>query len=216
MDRRQRQGEVQMPDVKWYIKGDYILGCNCDYGCPCNFNARPSPGFCQGAILFRVEDGAYGAVRLDGLSGGWAVKWPGAIHEGNGLASFYIDERANPEQRDALTRMITGEAGGAPFSILAGTYSHTSGPHFVKIEIAGSGENTAAKVDGRVSMSFQPIRNPVTKEPAYPRVVLPQGFIFKEGDQYTLREFWVSDGPELNFAHPGKCAEFAKVHWQGP
>ena len=205
-----------MTDVTWHIKGDYMLGCNCAHGCPCNFNARPSPGFCQGAILFRIEDGAYGKVRLDGLSGGWAVKWPGAIHESNGLASFYIDERANPEQRDALTKMITGEAGGAPFSILAGTYSHTSGPHFVKIEIDGAGENTAAKVDNRVAMSFQPIRNPVTKQPAYPKVVLPQGFIFKEGDQYALREFWVSDGPELSFAHPGKCAEFAKIHWQGP
>jgi hypothetical protein len=86
----------------------------------------------------------------------------------------------------------------------------------VQIEIAGAGENTVAKFDGRVTMSFQPIRNPVTKQPAYPKVVLPQGFIFKEGDQYALKNFWVSDGPELSFAHPGKCAEFAKIHWQGP
>lgn len=205
-----------MPDVKWYIKGDYILGCNCDYGCPCNFNARPSPGFCQGAIMFRIEDGAYGDVRLDGLSAGCASKWPGAIHEGNGTASFYIDEQANAAQRNALTQIITGQAGGLPWPILVSTYSHISGPHFVNIEITGAGEDAVARVDGRMAMSFQPIRNPVTKEPAYPKVVLPQGFIFKEGDQYALKEFWVSDGPELHFAHPGKCAEFARIHWQGP
>jgi hypothetical protein len=96
---------------KWHIHGDYLLGCNCDYGCPCNFNAPPTKGFCEGAIGFRVEDGAYNGVRLDGLSTFIGVKWPGAIHEGNGTASIYIDEKASAEQRDALIKIISGEAG---------------------------------------------------------------------------------------------------------
>jgi hypothetical protein len=45
--------------TQWHINGDYLLGCNCDYGCPCNFNARPTEGDCQGSIGFHVEDGAY-------------------------------------------------------------------------------------------------------------------------------------------------------------
>ena len=64
-------------------------------------------------------------------------------------------------------------------------------------------------------MSFQPIRNPVTKAEAFPKVMLPQGFIFKEGEQFSLNEFWVDDGPELRFAHPGKCATLAEVSWEG-
>lgn len=202
--------------TKWHINGDYILACNCDYGCPCNFNARPTPGFCQGAIGFLVADGAYGDVRLDGQKVFLAANWPGAIHEGNGVAASYIDEGATPAQREALVKIVSGEAGGMPFGILAGTFSRMLEPRFVKIDVEVAGKDTSAAVDGRIKMSFQPIRNPVTKAEAYPRVVLPQGFIFKEGEQYSLKEFWVSDGPELNFAHPGKCAELAKVQWEGP
>lgn len=202
--------------TKWHISGDYVLACNCDYGCPCNFNARPTMGFCQGAIGFQVADGAYGDVRLNGQKAFVAVKWPGAIHEGNGVAAIYIDEGASPTQREALVKIISGEAGGPPFAIFAPTFSHVLGPYFVKITVKLAGKDTEVAVDGRLKISFQPIRNPVTKAEANPKVVLPQGFIFQEGEQYALKEFWVSEGPELSFAHPGKCAELAKVRWQGP
>ncbi len=201
--------------TKWHIHGDYVLACNCDYGCPCNFNARPSMGFCQGAIGFQIADGAYGDVRLDGQKAFRAAKWPGAIHEGNGVDALYIDEGASPAQREALAKILTGEA-GAPWAILASTLSHVLGPHFVKITMKVAGKDSEVSVDGRIKFSFQPIRNPVTKAEAYPKVLLPQGFIFQEGEQYALKEFWVNASPELSFAHPGKCGELAKVRWQGP
>ena len=42
--------------TKWHINGDYVLACNCDFGCPCNFNARPTMGFCQGAVGFQIRE----------------------------------------------------------------------------------------------------------------------------------------------------------------
>jgi len=173
-------------------------------------------GFCQGAVGFQVIDGAYGDARLDGRKAAVAVKWPGAIHEGNGVAAIYIDEGASPAQREALVKIVSGEAGGAPWAIFATTFSHVLGPYFVKIILKVAGKDTEVVVDGRIKISFQPIRNPVTKAEANPKVVLPQGFVFQEGDQYALKEFWVSEGHELAFAHPGKCGELAKVRWQGP
>ncbi len=202
--------------TKWHIHGDYILACNCDYGCPCNFNARPTMGFCQGAVGFQVADGAYGDVRLDGQKAFIVAKWPGAIHEGNGVAGIYIDEGASPAQREALWKILSGEAGGAPWAIFATTFSHVLGPHFAEITMRVAGKDTEVTVDGRIKISFQPIRNPVTKAEASPKVVLPQGFVFQEGEQYALKEFWVNASPELTFAHPGKCGELAKVRWQGP
>jgi len=205
-----------MAQVKWHIDGDYIMACNCDFGCPCNFNARPTPGFCQGVIGFQVREGAYGDVRLDGLKTAVAVKWPAAIHEGNGVAAVYIDRAASPQQRSALGEIVSGKAGGAPFGILAATFSHAQGPHFADIHLKLAGQETEFRVEGAFNVAFQPIRNPVTKVEVFPKVVLPQGFVFKEGDQYTTREFWVTAGPELNFTHFGKCAQLAQVHWQGP
>ena len=202
--------------TKWHIQGDYVLACNCDYGCPCNFNARPTMGFCQGAVAFKVAQGAYGGVKLDGLTAAVAVKWPGAIHEGNGVAAIFIDESASPKQRDAVAKIVSGEAGGAPWAIFATTWTHVLGPYFEDVEIKVAGKDSVVSVGERLRCVFLPIRNPVTKAEALPKVVLRQGFVAHELDQYTLKEFWVHASPELQFAHPGKCGELAKIRWQGP
>ena len=78
----------------WHIRGQVILACNCDFGCPCNFNGLPTTGKCEGAWNWHIQEGSYGDVRLDGLTFCVAVNWPGAIHEGGGEAFFVFDERA--------------------------------------------------------------------------------------------------------------------------
>ena len=201
-----------MADVSWQIRGDYLLACNCDWGCPCNFNAPPTTGFCQATLGVVVEEGRYGEVDLAGCKGFLSAAWPGAIHEGNGTASVYVDAPTE-SQREGLAQIVSGAAGGAPFAIFGSTFSSVSGPHFVPIRATVSGQTSEVEVEERFHFRFQPIRNPVTKAEVFPRVQLPQGLAFKEGDQYALEQYWVSDGPELNFAHPGKCAEHARVQW---
>ena len=33
--------------IKWEIKAREFGNCNCDYGCPCQFNALPTHGHCR-------------------------------------------------------------------------------------------------------------------------------------------------------------------------
>ena len=40
--------------VKWALEADCLQACNCDYGCPCEFEAPPTPGYCED---IRVEHG---------------------------------------------------------------------------------------------------------------------------------------------------------------
>src|SRR6266850_6313315 len=101
--------------VKWSIEADYLQACNCDYGCPCEFQAPPTQGFCEGMGAWHIRRGRYGAVKLDGLGFGFAAHWPGALHEGNGTAQLFFDEKADPVQREALLRIASGQAGGMPF-----------------------------------------------------------------------------------------------------
>ncbi len=35
-------------ETKWTLTGTVVVACNCDYGCPCNFNALPTQGRCEG------------------------------------------------------------------------------------------------------------------------------------------------------------------------
>src|SRR5215471_13125876 len=112
---RKPKGQAMNDRVKWSLEADFIQACNCDYGCPCEFSAPPTRGFCEGVGAWRINKGNYGDVKLDGLGAGFIARWPKAIHEGNGTASMLFDERANPKQREALVQICTGKAGGSPF-----------------------------------------------------------------------------------------------------
>ena len=78
----------QIPN--WTIKADYVEACNCDYGCPCNFNGFPSNGFCRALVGYHIREGQYGDTKLDGLDIVNAYSWPKAIHEGNGTHQIFI------------------------------------------------------------------------------------------------------------------------------
>src|SRR5919109_220072 len=128
-----------MAGERWEIKGEWIEACNCDHGCPCNFNGFPTKGGCEANTAIKIETGHYGDTNLDGLAVFEAVKWPGAIHEGNGVAALYIDEKASEDQRNALLTILSGEAGGMPFELLAQTVSEIKGPFFVPVSFESNG-----------------------------------------------------------------------------
>ena len=110
--------------IKWEIKGREFGNCNCDYGCPCQFNALPTHGHCRGLAVFDIEKGFHGSTRLDGLRAAAIFRWPGPIHEGKGEGVQIIDRRATPEQREALLRIFQGEdtePGATVFQIFAST-----------------------------------------------------------------------------------------------
>ena len=42
--------------TKWQYRADMIAARNCDWGCPCNFNARPTQGHCEGPYGVRITE----------------------------------------------------------------------------------------------------------------------------------------------------------------
>jgi len=98
-----------MATTEWKIKGKEYANCNCSYGCPCQFNALPTRGFCEAVVGFQIEQGHFGDVKLDGLRAAGVYQWPGPVHEGNGTMQLIVDERADAKQRDALLKIMTGQ-----------------------------------------------------------------------------------------------------------
>ena len=101
--------------VQWSLEADYFQACSCDYGCPCEFEAPPTQGFCEGIGAYRITQGNYGSVSLNGLAFGFYVRFPEAMHLGNGTLGLLIDERSDAQQRDALLQITSGKDGGLPF-----------------------------------------------------------------------------------------------------
>jgi hypothetical protein len=84
--------QQQIPS--WHLKADYVETCNCDHGCPCNFNGFPTYGFCRALVLYHIREGNYGDIKLNSLDVVSAYSWPKAIHEGNGTMQLYITEKS--------------------------------------------------------------------------------------------------------------------------
>ena len=198
--------------VKWTIEADYLQACNCDYGCPCEFEAPPTQGYCEGVGAWRINRGNYGNVPLDGLSLAVALRSKGALHEGDLTLGLLVDEKANEQQRQALLQIASGAEGGMPFEIIASLVGNLLEPQFVPIEFNISGKNSSAKLGDSASMAFEPVKNPVTGEPEGIRIEHETGFIFKGAEVVSAKECRASLG-ELNFSWPNKAGFVTQIQY---
>jgi hypothetical protein len=205
---------TQIP--KWNMNSDYVETCNCDYGCPCNFNGFPTYGSCQSLILFHIRSGSYGDTKLDGLDFITALYWPKAIHEGNGTAQLFITNKASNEQRQALINIVSGQAkGDGPFVLFAGTFKYFLEPQFVDIKVNLNGKKSSFSVPGIMDVQTESFTNPVTGEEQDTKIQLPKGFIFKLAEAAKSKIMRITT-QSLNFDHSGQNAFYAVVDFQGP
>ena len=200
-----------MPST-WTMTGTVLIACNCDYGCPCNFNALPTTGKCEGGWTWHVEKGAYGDTDLSGLTFTLKVNWPGAIHEGNGEGLLLVDERSTEAQRQAVHTLVLGGEGG-PWGILGWTWPTLHGPEAVPYELELAGLHSRVTAGEQFELEMEPIRNPVTGAEVTPAVELPQGIIVKHGAFASSKRFSV---PRLGFDFADRYTAVGPFEYSGP
>ena len=198
---------------RWRLKGEVLISCNCDWGCPCNFNARPSKGKCEGGWTWHVKQGTYGETSLDGLNFSVYVNWPGAIHDGNGEALILVDERADANQRRAIDVLLEGKSGG-PWEVLGYTWPKVHGPYAVRYDVTFDGLNTRLRCGDLVEVDCAPIKNPVTGVEAHPSIALPEGIIVKRADLGSTSRFRVSKG--IAYDHTGQYMAVGPFQYAWP
>ena len=198
--------------VKWSWEADYLQACSCDYGCPCEFEAPPTRGFCEGAGVWHINKGNYGDVKLDGLNVGFIVRFPEAMHKGNGTLGVFIDERADAKQREAIVAIGSGSVGGLPFEIFPHIVTNFLEPQFLPITFNLDGRNSTAKVGDAIDIAMEPVKNPVTGEPEQVAVEHGTGFIFKRGEVVSTKTQKVKTAG-LSFEWPDKAGFVAKISY---
>ncbi len=196
--------------MAWKIKAKYYEACNCALGCPCNMSGFPTHGFCEGSIAFQVTEGNRDGVDLKGVKVAGSVKWPGAIHEGNGAMAVFID--GNAEQQAALVEILTAKDPGLPWEILSATISEIHGPFFEKIEITDNDTDSHVKVGKKFEIQMESFKNPVSGDKHEAHMVLPTGFIFQDGKLATTSVNKV-DADGVSFDHKGNNAYYSDVVW---
>ena len=195
--------------VKWAMEADYLQACNCDYGCPCEFEAPPTQGHCEGIGAWRINKGNYGDVSLDGIGIGFSLKSKAALHEGDITLAAFIDEKANDDQKNAILQIMTGAAGGLPFEIIASLVSNMLEPQIVPFNFNIDGQNSSVSM-GSTVMAFEPIKNPVTGDPEKMRIEHETGFLFKGADVVSAKEC-TSSVAGLEFSWPNLAGFVTQV-----
>jgi hypothetical protein len=201
-----------MAHANWSLEGEWMKNCNCAFGCPCDFNAKPTNGHCEGLLGMRITHGYVEEVTLDGLSFFVTVRFPGALHEGNGEIQPIIDERASPEQREALFKIMSGQhsAEGTLFHIVTLIVTKMHDPIFAPITFDFDKDARTARlsIPGVLETDVEPIKNPVTGAPHRIRVVMPEGFEHIEGEIASAN---ISSKGAIKFETTGSHSTLAHV-----
>ena len=119
--------------INWRIAGEEFGSCNCNWGCPCQFNALPTTGRCEAFVTCLISEGYFSDTRLDGIVFTRIYWWPGPIHEGSGIRQMIVDEQATEPQRDALIAIESARHGGLIWEISAAVAPNSMEPIFAPI-----------------------------------------------------------------------------------
>jgi hypothetical protein len=175
----------------------------------------PTKGHCRAFVFIQIDKGHFGGVPLDGLRWGILGAWPGAIHQGNGMFMSIIEERANPQQRQAIEAVSHGketEPGKLIWQVFSTTVSKLLPTQYKPIDLSidYSGRSARVNVPGLLEGQAQSIRNPVTGAPHPVKVTMPTGFEFTESEVLSGKS--TASGPiELDL--DGSHAHLARIHW---
>src|SRR3989304_246100 len=186
--------------TKWNFEVEYIQSCNCDYGCPCNFNGRPDKGHCEAFDGYRIRKGKFGNVTLDGVKFALGAWWPKAIHEGNGIGRLYVDTAATGAQTKALEEIVQGRHGGGVGEVFPKTWSKILPAKRAKIDWNYGDYVASFKVDGVGEVQSDYILNPVTGEKFVGEVVLPKGFNWRRALVSRIKKLALHDA-DFQFDH---------------
>src|SRR5215472_2510767 len=160
-----------MKTPSWQLNGQYYETCSCDFVCPCipgQLTVKPTKGSCTFAMAFQIDRGNYGDVSLDGLGFVVLGLTPEEMGKGNWSVALIADERASSEQREAITSIASGAAGG-PMSALSSLIGKFLGVESAPIHFERSGAKWSVKASSIVDMAAEAAKgiNPNTTEPLY-------------------------------------------------
>lgn len=168
----------------WEIDAMEIANCNCNFGCPCQFNSLPTHGNCEAAVGFIVRKGYFGETRLDGVKFALTATWPGPIHLGNGTIQLVVDSTVTPEQRNALEKITTG-SDTEDMATVFWVFSKMSPNKLetltrrIEAQVDVEARTGHVRVADVFDLSVEPIRNPVTGAEHRARINLPHGFEYR-------------------------------------
>ena len=203
-----------MAKKDWHIEGEYVEFCSCDHGCPCEANAPPTQGHCEGIVAFKIKNGHCEDVSLDGVTVVATFYFPRAFHHGGGHMQPIIGGITSEKQTEAIFYILSGEDQpvGTMFNIFSIIIEQMHDPIFTEVEWEWDLEARRARINvgDIVRARAEPILNPVTDKEENIRTVLPDGWVFHEAENASGFAKGMAD---LKFDLSQQHSSLAHVIW---
>lgn len=180
----------------WQISGLYFEACNCELVCPCYSVQPPTYGYCEGNCAWYIQQGHYGDVSLDGLNVIMVQRTDGFMRETKWQCWFYIDDRATPQQFEALKGIFALTDGGHLARIFGSLWEIREVKR-AEIEIKTDGWQHRASILGKLGLAIGLLK--LEAGPTLCRVPNVPGV------SAAAEEDWFDDG-HMKFDYAGKNA----------
>ena len=211
-----------MADVPlWRLRGDWFDLCRCRVPCGCTFAQPPDEGVCDGILAWHVREGSYGDVALDGLNVVGVGSFEGNIWAGAEAAmGFFIDERGDERQRDALETVFGGQAGGWPAGF-AGLIGDMRGFEYaaIEVEVAEDLGSWRVEVPGKAKGHAEALAGPTSpSEGARVQLHNAPGAEVGPGQVATWATAQEDEVQAFGFkwSWPGRSSKHFPFDWSGP
>ena len=205
----------------WKVSGDFFDVCKCNVPCPCTYAQAPSYGDCDGVMAYHVRSGQYGEASLDGLNVLGLAYFKGNIWAGETKASIglFFDEKANPQQREALQMIFSGKAGGfmAEFAKLIET---VRGIEYapIRFEVSDDLSRWSAEILGKVVAKAEALSGPMTPPGKRVQTINAPGSETGPGTTATWGKAITDEVDAMGFKWEwnGKSSKHIPFDWSGP
>jgi hypothetical protein len=209
--------------ASWRLSGDWFDMCRCRVPCGCTFAQAPDDGQCDGILGWHVRVGHYGDVTLDALNFVMVGSFEGNLWTGeakNSAAGFFLDERADEQQRAALQTIFAGQAGGWPATFATLVETDVRGLEFVPIdfEIADDLAHWRVEVPGKLRGSAEALTGPTSPEGGRVEVHNAPGAEVGPGQVATWGTATADEVDAFGFKWDwaGRSSKHFSFDWSGP
>jgi hypothetical protein len=141
------------------LQGTLLEACSCDVLCPCWIGEDPDRGDCRAFLSYHFDTGRIQGLDVSGLSVVAATYIPGNVLAGNWEQVVFVDDRATPEQRDAILAALGGKLGG-PLADLAQLVGTVHGVETATIAHEVETGVGTLMIEGTVEARMEPYRGP--------------------------------------------------------
>jgi hypothetical protein len=151
---------VSKTEAVYSLVGTLIEACSCGVNCPCWIGEDPDLGECFAIVAYGLEEGRIRGLDVSGLNLVIIAHIPGNVLAGNWEIVALVDERATPEQRDALLGAFTGKLGGPLGDLWEALIGTVKGVEFVPISHEVKDGAGTLRIPGMVETEMEPYRGP--------------------------------------------------------